>query len=135
MDTLIPDFGINDGVDFTTPPIPYEYPSTPGGDLYASGEPTLSFPQCSSILNCGEGTATQDGTTGDTTDTSHIWGTLAGIGGSFLKAFTGGTGTIRVGGSSTAPKPPTAAAAVDNSMLYVVLAAVAVLIVILATRK
>jgi hypothetical protein len=135
MDTLIPDFGTGSEVDASTLAIysPNYFTPVPGGDISPQGESVLSFPQCDTALSCGDGTATQDGTTGDTHDTSGLWTTLAGIGGSFLRGFTGGTGTIKVG-TGTAPKPPVAASA-DNSMLWFFVAAAAVLIVILAVRR
>lgn len=97
-------------------------------------------------LQPGQSHCAQDGSSGDSTalNSSALWGTIAGIGGSFLKAFTGGQG-IQIGGT-TGSKPATstptqtqaaaAAAAKSQQIAVMVMAGVgAVVLVVLLTRK
>ena len=79
----------------------------------------------------------QDGSTGDSTDTSSLWSSIGGIAGTFLRAFTGGQG-VTVGGQVGAPKPvaqPVATSAVSSEVLLMVGALVVVLILFVALRK
>lgn len=109
---------------------------------------TLNPPPCisSGPLQPGQSYCAQDGTSGDSTalNSSGLWGTIAGIGGSFLKAFTGGTG-VQIGGT-VASKPATStqtqqqaaalAAAKSQQTTMMVIAAVGVVVVfVVLTRK
>lgn len=83
-----------------TSPADLYFQSIGGGDLAVTTDQQLSFPMFDTSLNTS---ASQDGTTGDSTS---IFTTLSGVAGSFLKAFTGSS-SVSVG--TTTPKPPVTA--------------------------
>ncbi len=80
--------------------------------------------------------ATQDGTTGDTTDSSGLWNTIGGVAGTFLRSFTGGKG-VTVGASANTGKLPSPPAQVGPSSNTLILAGfgLVILVFVVAMRR
>lgn len=130
---------------------PDYFPPVGGGDIFPVAEQPLSFPQVDPGLNdalpcipsgsygppaVNQSYCPQDGTTGDSTDTSGLWSTIGGVAGTFLRSFTGGQG-VTIGanmGSSvpTAPKPP---AVSNNTVMYVAFGVILLFVFMLLQRK
>lgn len=75
-----------------------------------------------------------DGSTGDTSDTSHLWDVIGGVAGSFFRTFTGGQGVNVTGTAGTVPKAPVQQPGVSSNVLIFAGLGVLVLLVV-ALRK
>lgn len=113
---------------------PGYFAPVPGGDIIPYSDGLVQPPQYSAdFVTAGTDVS---GATGDSTDTSKLWSTFAGIAGSFLSAFTGKpSGTVSIGGSSAPPKPAPATAAANIGWMWVLLALAVIVILVLALRK
>ena len=127
---------------------PDYFPPVEGGDISPTGEGILTFPEIdASYVPIGPYGQGPDGSTGDSSDTSHLWSTLGGVAGSFLRAFSGGTGNIGINATGTlrtcpdgtrvdATKACPATPGVSSQgMMYLLAGLAALIVVILIVRK
>lgn len=102
--------------------------------LDATLEPVPNYAQ---EYNTYTAPAPQDGTTGDTTDSSGLWNTIGGVAGTFLRAFTGGKG-VTVGTSANTghvPTPPVQVGPSNNALILAGLGLVVLVFVVVMRRN